>query len=121
MSLQPMTPDALADTPTIFASFMGEGGARKKTVRELLEIYRERSKSLRATEDRDDDLRVERFMDDMANERWRDEVIMRIGVFAGTTLVMTLVIDGIHRAIAYLACVEQGISSERLPALCVER
>jgi hypothetical protein len=112
-----MTPDALADTPTVFARFMGEGDARKKTVRELLEIYRERSKSLRAAEDRDDDLRVERFMDDMANERWRDEVIMRIGVFAGTTLV----IDGIHRAIAYLACVEQGISAERLPALCVER
>jgi hypothetical protein len=116
MALQPMTPDALADTPTVFASFMGEGGARKKTVRELLEIYRERSKSLGATEDRDDDLRVERFIDDMANERWRDEVIMRIGIFAGTTLV----IDGIHRAIAYLACVEQGIRPERLPALCVE-
>jgi hypothetical protein len=117
MALQPMTPDALADTPTVFARFMGDGDTRKKTVRELLEIYRERSKVLRATEDRDDDLRVERFMDDMANERWRDEVIMRIGVFSGTTLV----IDGIHRAIAYLACVEQGISAERLPALCVER
>ena len=117
MALEPLTLDALADTPTVFASFMGESGARKKTVRELLDIYRERSKSLRAGEDRDDDLRVERFMDDMANERWRDEVIMRIGVFSGTTLV----IDGIHRAIAYLACVEQGISSERLPALCVER
>ena len=117
MALEPLTLDALADTPTVFASFMGESGARKKTVRELLDIYRERSKSLRAGEDRDDDLRVERFMDDMANERWRDEVIMRIGVFSGKTLV----IDGIHRAIAYLACVEQGISSERLPALCVER
>src|ERR1700753_3351630 len=88
MALEPLTLDALADTPTVFASFMGESGARKKTVRELLDIYRERSKSLRAGEDRDDDLRVERFMDDMANERWRDEVIMRIGVFSGTTLVI---------------------------------
>lgn len=116
MALQPMTPDALAETPTLFARFMGEGGERRKTVRELLEIYRERSKALSRTEDRADDLRVERFMDDMAHERWRDEVIMRIGVFGGTTLM----IDGIHRGIAYLACVEQGISPERLPSLCVE-
>jgi hypothetical protein len=36
-------------------------------------------------------------------------------VFDGTTLV----IDGIHRGIAYLACIEQGISPERLPALHV--
>jgi hypothetical protein len=116
MALQPMTPNALADAQTVFARFMGAGDASRKTVRELLAIYRERSRALRASEDRDDDLRVERFIDDMANERWRDEVIMRIGVFAGTTLV----IDGIHRAIAYLACVEQGISCERLPALCVD-
>jgi hypothetical protein len=116
MALQPMTPEALAETPTVFARFMGEGGSSKKTVRELLAIYRQRSKALEAAEDRADDLRVERFMEDMANDRWRDEVIMRIGVFGGTTLV----IDGIHRAIAYLACVEQGIGTERLPALCVD-
>jgi len=116
MALQPMTPDALADTPTLFARFMGEGDARQKTLRELLEIYRERSRALDAAEDGADDLRVERFIDDMANERWRDEVIMRIGVFGGRTLV----IDGIHRGIAYLACVERGMSPERLPALCVD-
>jgi len=116
MALQPMTPDALAETPTLFARFMGEGDERNKTVRELLAIYRQRSCSLRPGEDRADDLRVERFIDDMANDRWRDEVIMRIGVFSGTTLV----IDGIHRAIAYLACVEQGISTARLPVLCVD-
>jgi hypothetical protein len=116
MALQPMTPAALAESPTLFARFMGEGDAHNKTVRELLEIYRERSKVLHAAEDRADDLRVKRFMDDMANERWRDEVIMRIGVFGGTTMV----IDGIHRAIAYLACVEQGISPERLPTLCID-
>jgi hypothetical protein len=116
MALQPMTPDVLAATPTVFSRFMGEGDGQKQTVRELLVIYRERSKALRAAEDRADDLRVERFMDDMANERWREEVIMRIGVFGGTTLV----IDGVHRAIAYLACVEQGIRAERLPALCVD-
>jgi hypothetical protein len=116
MALQPMTPDALAETTTLFARFMGEGDARNKTVGELLEIYRERSKVLRPIDDRADDLRVERFMDDMANRRWRSEVIMRIGIFDG----MTMVVDGIHRAIAYLACIEQGIGPERLPVLCID-
>jgi hypothetical protein len=32
-----------------------------------------------------------------------------------------LVIDGIHRSIAYLACIEEGISPDRLPALHVNR
>jgi hypothetical protein len=31
-----------------------------------------------------------------------------------------LVIDGIHRAIAYLACLEKGISADRLPAVQVD-
>jgi len=42
---------------------------------------------------------------------------MRIGVFDGTLLV----IDGIHRGIAYLGCIEQGISPDRLPPLHIER
>jgi hypothetical protein len=36
-------------------------------------------------------------------------------VFDGTLLV----IDGIHRGIAYLACLEDGVSLGRLPALQV--
>jgi hypothetical protein len=30
------------------------------------------------------------------------------------------VIDGIHRGIAYLACVADGVRRERLPALCID-
>jgi hypothetical protein len=55
-------------------------------------------------------------MDDMASNRWKAGVVMRIGVFDGTVLV----IDGIHRAIAYLGCVEAGMSPDRLPALQVD-
>jgi hypothetical protein len=32
-----------------------------------------------------------------------------------------LVIDGIHRGIAYLACIEKGIGPDMLPALRVDR
>jgi hypothetical protein len=51
----------------------------------------------------------------MADRRWRDDVTIRIGEFDGKVLV----IDGIHRGLAYLACVESGISPDRLPPLHV--
>ncbi|HXR29263.1 MAG TPA: hypothetical protein VN772_06755 [Solirubrobacteraceae bacterium] len=116
MALQPLSAKELAQTPTLFASFMGYMDRRYKTVGQLLEIYRERSRALPVSEDRDDDLRVERFMDDMAGNRWRSDVVIRIGVFDGVVLV----VDGIHRAMAYLACVERGISPDGLPALLVD-
>jgi hypothetical protein len=116
MALEPLAPAELAGTPTLFTSFMGYVDRSYKTVGQLLTIYRERSNSLGAGEDHANDLRVDRFMDDMASRRWTSEVVIRIGVFDGTLLV----IDGIHRGMAYLACLEQGISSERLPALCID-
>ena len=115
MALRPLSAKELADSPTLFASFMGHMDSTYKTVGQLLAIYRKRSKTLPAAEDRADDLRVERFMDDMASKRWLTDVVVRIGVFDGCVHV----IDGIHRGIAYLACIEEGISPDRLPALHV--
>jgi hypothetical protein len=117
MALQSLSAADLAETPTLFAGFMGHVGRSYKTVGQLLAIYRERSSALDAAEDVADDLRVDRFRADMASRRWTTDVVMRIGVFDGTVLV----VDGIHRGIAYLACVEQGISAGTLPALCVDR
>jgi hypothetical protein len=116
MALEPISPKELAETPTLFASFMGCRDTSYKTFGQLRAIYRERSKALRADRDRADDLRVDRFVDDMASNRWRADVVLRIGVFDGTLLV----IDGIHRGIAYLTCVEDGIGPDRLPALHVD-
>lgn len=116
MALQPLSPEELAETSTVLATFMGTEATRYKTVGQLLEIYRERRRALRVEDDRDDDLRVERFARDMAAARWRSGVVVRIGVFDGTVLV----IDGIHRAIAYLSCLAAGVGAERLPALQVE-
>lgn len=117
MALQPLSPSELARTQTLFADFMGCTGPSYKTLGQLRDIYRERSRALDPAEDRDDDLRVDRFVDDMAGNRWKDDVVMRIGVFDETPLI----IDGIHRGIAYLACVETGISPDRLPPLHVDR
>ena len=115
MALKPLSAKELADTPTLFANFMGYMDRSYNTFGQLLAIYRERSKALHAAEDQADDLRVDRFMRDMASNRWKADVVVRIGVFDGTLLV----IDGIHRGIAYLACIEEGISPDRLPALHV--
>ncbi|MCW3029582.1 MAG: hypothetical protein JWN81_2793 [Solirubrobacterales bacterium] len=115
MALQPLSAGELAETPTLFASFMGYVDRGHKTFGQLLAIYRERSKTLHVDDDQANDLRVGRFMDDMSSSRWKSDVVIRIGVFDGTLLV----IDGIHRGIAYLACIEEGISPDRLPALHV--
>jgi len=116
MALKPLSAKELAETPTLFASFMGRMDTSYKTFGQLRAIYRERSNALHAAEDRADDLRVDRFIDDMASNRWKASVVMRIGVFDGTLLV----IDGIHRGIAYLMCIEEGVSPDRLPALHVD-
>ena len=113
MALRPVSAAELAQTPTLFASFMGHAGTTYKTLGQLRAIYRERSRALHAAEDHADDLRVDRFIDDMSRGRWDADVVMRIGVFDAAVLV----IDGIHRGIAYLACLEKGIAPERLPAL----
>jgi hypothetical protein len=117
MALQPMSVSELAATRTVFASFMGRADAGYQTLGRLRAIYRERSAALDAGQDRDDDLRVERFIADMASERWNEDVVMRIGVFDDEPMI----IDGVHRGIAYLACVEDGVAPERLPALHVDR
>jgi hypothetical protein len=115
MALEPISAKELADTPTLFAGFMGYMGRGYKTCGQLLGIYRERRETLHADDDHADDLRVDRFIRDMASSRWKADLVIRVGVFDGTLLV----IDGIHRGIAYLACVEEGISPRRLPALRV--
>lgn len=116
MALKPLSVKELAETPTLFANFMGRMDTSYKTLGQLRAIYRERSKALHAADDEADDLRVDRFIDDMASDMWKADVVMRIGVFDG----IVLVIDGIHRGIAYLACIEEGISPDRLPALQVD-
>jgi hypothetical protein len=116
MALKPLSARELAETPTLFASFMGHVDTSYKTLGQLRAIYRERSTALHAADDEADDLRVDRFIDDMASGQWTANVVMRIGVFDAAVLV----IDGIHRGIAYLACVEEGINPDRLPALHVD-
>jgi hypothetical protein len=116
MALRSLSSAELARTPTLFSTFMGHAGSGYKTFAQLLAIYREGRRTLDATADSCNDLRVERFVEDMKASRWEAGLVMRLGVFDGTVLV----IDGIHRGIAYLTCVEHGVAPRRLPALSVD-
>jgi hypothetical protein len=116
MALRPLSAKELAETPTLFASFMGRVDTSYKTLGQLRAIYRERSSALQLAEAEAQELRVDRFIDDMASGRWTADVVVRIGVFDAAVLI----IDGIHRGIAYLACIEKGIDPDRLPALHVD-
>ncbi|HTY96373.1 MAG TPA: hypothetical protein VMB91_04990 [Solirubrobacteraceae bacterium] len=116
MALTALSPRELSDTPTLFRSFMGRAGTRYRTVGELLSIYRERRAELEAAGDPEDDLRVNRFVRDMTRGSWREGLVMRIGEFDGSVHL----VDGTHRAIAYLACLEGGVGPGRLPALNVD-
>jgi hypothetical protein len=121
MALRPLSANELAGTRTVLGSFLGQAAGERcrerKTVSELLEMYREHSETLPAAEDHADDLRVGRFIAEMAGDQWSSDVVVRLGVFDDTLLV----IDGVHRSVAYLACLEDGIGPERLPALHVDR
>jgi hypothetical protein len=115
MALKALSASELAASPTLFKSFMGEAHTSHKTVGQLLAIYRRCRHTLTAAQ-ASDHLRVDRFAADMAARRWTRDVVLRLGVFGGDVLV----IDGIHRGIAYLGCIERGIGAARLPALRVE-
>jgi hypothetical protein len=116
MALQALAPSELGGTRTVFSSFMGQHGAGFKTVAELVGIYRERSPALWTAGEPSEHLRVERFMRDMASASWQDGVVVRVGVYDDAVLL----IDGIHRSIAYLRCIQRGIGADRLPALQVD-
>src|SRR5262249_16242516 len=98
MALHLLDPPDLAPPPPVLADFMGRNSARRRTMAERVEVYRQQSPMLSPADDRDDHLRVQRFIEDMAARRWRAGVVVRIGVFDGTVLI----IDGIHRGVAYL-------------------
>src|ERR1700694_946610 len=55
MALRPLSASELAETPTLFASFMGYQDTSHKTLGQLRAIYRHRSRALHAADDQADD------------------------------------------------------------------
>jgi hypothetical protein len=113
MSVVSLEPADLGRLLTFITGFMCDGSTSYKTYHELLAIYHSCKDTVTPQADKSNDLRITDFITDMKNSAWRDEIVVVLGVWEGRVLVR----DGIHRGIAYLACLTDGISVQDLPAL----
>lgn len=90
--------------------FMGDPGTTFKTFIELGEIFAHRRETLAREGDPSNDLRVLPYAASMIARQWESPIVFRrdddgrIG-------------DGIHRGIAYLRCLREGLEPSRLPQL----
>ena len=89
---------------------MLDRSGNEKTFKELINIFNESSIKMTASEDLSNDFRIFDFVNDMGSGKWRGPVPLKVD--EGMR-----VIDGIHRGIAYLKCVEKGIDKESLPII----
>jgi hypothetical protein len=88
---------------------MCEKSADIKRYADLVEIYDRCHESWH--DDPSDDLRIDKFVEDMKAGSWTGSIVIR---FDGT-----VVVDGIHRGIAYLKCVNDGLNPSNLPPIQV--
>ena len=93
--------------PTIITAFMVDRSRNRKTFGELATIFESCYASY--ANDVSNDLRILKFSADMANGRWRSDVLIKRHNRVAT--------DGIHRGIAYLLCAQRGSSVDDLPRL----
>jgi hypothetical protein len=49
----------------------------------------------------------------MREGKWHEDIVILLGIWEGRVLVR----DGIHRGVAYLDCMDNGISPQDLPYL----
>jgi len=95
----------LENLVTLIKEFMIDRSSNNKNFKELLAIYE--SCYLNFYPDLSKDLRINTYVQDMKNKKWNQEIIpeMKNGQIT----------DGIHRGIAYLKCIKEGIYEKELP------
>ena len=92
----------------VITNFMLETSENLKTFSELVAIFE--TSYQRIVDDRSNDLRIVRFTEDMANGNWNRGVIIQSQ--------NGIAIDGVHRGIAYLRCVNlKKIPENNLPCI----
>lgn len=94
--------------PTFMTTFMVDVTTNRKTLQELLAIFEACSPTY--SPDPSNDLRTLGFIQDMKNCSWTDDIELILNPKGE-------IIDGIHRGIAYLKCVKDGVSETSLPAV----
>jgi len=83
-----------------------------KTFYQLVNIFNSCFQTYTPENDISNDLRILSYIEDMKNSRWKNPIYI--------TYKNGEVIDGIHRGIAYLKCINDGISPEILPDIFLE-
>ena len=95
----------LSSIETFITNFMLDDSRHNKTYAELLDIFELSYKGMEV--DPSNDLRILLYSEDMENGKWTKDIIIRIK--------NGLVDDGIHRGVAYLRCINKGVSESVLP------
>jgi hypothetical protein len=111
--METLTAEALAGLHTIITGFMQETTENFKTFAELVAIFARDEQALARDGDGSNDLCVLPYEADMRAGEWQGPIIL-LRHESG------LVGDGIHRGIAYLRCIEDGINPTRLPPVLLD-
>jgi hypothetical protein len=108
-----LSPEDLGQLLTLITNFMCcDPSTSYKTYDELLAIYHS-CKDAWPQDHESKDLRITDFINDMKAGKWRDPIVIILGVYQGRVLVM----NGVHRGVAYLDCFKEGMSPQELPLL----
>lgn len=96
---------------TLIKNFMCDSSTNNKTFGDLVKIFGDCKDKFTPETDSSNDLRILKFVDDMKNSKWTDSI--RIHSENGE------VKDGVHRGIAYLICINEGVSKKKLPEVFI--
>ena len=101
----------LSSRKTLITTFMCDGSKKNKTFAELVDIFHKCKDKFASETDPSDDLRVLTFIEDMKSEEWLEpiQLLSKDG----------MVLDGVHRGIAYLIFIQDGVSKEKLPDVLI--
>ena len=100
--------EELKNLNTLIKEFMLDRSGYEKTFSELLKIFNESKDQIK--DDNSDDLRILNFYNDMKNKKWTGDMLIQVDE-------NKKVLDGIHRGVAYLKCIEEGVSEKDLPKI----
>jgi len=109
-------PNELRSAKTFIKDFMCSDSQKFMNYDELLSIFENCSKSIRPEHDKPNDLRSLSYIDDMKSGKWNKDIILERTTYMGQRLIT----DGIHRGIAYLACIDAGVDEKVLPDLYIK-
>ncbi len=106
-----LTPNGLANSVSLITTFMRDDTKHLKTFEELQNIFDNSYKNF--DPDPANDLRILNYERDMESKNWNEPIILMRDVR------LNIIVDGIHRGIAYLRCVSKGINRAELPDVYV--